>query len=102
MKKQLTYKQKIQGAFNFIYAGCANVFITTGRNSYIVCCTGFTFDGINFFFGKNRYCRLKFESLQKAIVAFNEVVNALTQTTDWYYNEFFLKEFEELHLENVY
>lgn len=102
MKKQLSYKQKIQSAFNFIYAGCANVFITTSGKNYIVCCCGFTYDGVNFFFSKNRYCRLKFDTFYKALKAYNEVVNALTATTDWYYNEFFQKEFEELHLENVY
>ena len=102
MKKKLTYKKKIQGAFNFIYAGCANVFITTSGNKYVVCCCGFTFDGINFFFGKNRYCKLKFDTIYKAIEAFNEVCNSLTSTTDWYYNEFFVKEFDDLFLEDVY
>ena len=102
MKKKLSYKQKIQGGFNFTYAGCANVFITTAGKKYVVCCVGFTYDGTNFFFSKNRYCRLKFDKIYQAISAFNEVVNALTSTTDWYYNEFFQKEFEELFIENVY
>lgn len=102
MKKQLTYKQKIQNSFNFIYAGCASVFITTSGKKYVLCCTGFTFDGINFFFSKNRYQRLKFDTIYKAITAFNDVVNALTSTTDWYYSEFFEKEFNELVLDNVY
>ena len=102
MIKKLSYKQKIQGAFNFTYAGCASVFITTSGNKYIVCCSGFTYDGINFFFSKNRFSRLKFDTIYKAIEAFNDVVNALTQSTDWYYSEFFQKEFEELCLNNVY
>ena len=102
MKKKFTYKQIINGAFNFVYAGCANVFISISGRKYTVVCVGFTYDGTNFFFSKNRYCRLHFDTIYKAIEAFNDVVNALTGTTDWYYNEFFLKEFNELVIEDVY
>lgn len=102
MKKNLSYKQIINGAFNFVYAGCANVFISTSGKKYTVVCIGFTYDGTNFFFSKNRQCRLQFDTIYKAIEAFNAVVNALTDTTDWYYNEFFLKEVKELLLDNVY
>lgn len=102
MKKVISYKQKIQNAFNFIYAGVCTVFITTSGTNYVLVTTGFTYDGTNYFFGKNRHSKYRFDSLYKAIESFNEVVNVLTSTTDWYYNEFFNKEFEQLYNKDVY
>lgn len=51
-KKIKTYKQILNNAFNFQYAGVCDVFLTTFHNKYCVVCSGFTYDGINFFFSK--------------------------------------------------
>lgn len=87
--KGLKYNDLITQGFNFSYAGICSVFITYTRKKYCVCCTGFTYDGTNIFFSKNRTKRVELDNLYQAILAFHNVVQAITSSLDWFTPDFF-------------
>lgn len=82
--KNLSYKYKIMMSFNFVYAGIVNVFILPEKGNYYIVCTGFTYDGFNIFFSKNRHMKKEYHSLYTAILAFNQIVQVITQSLDWF------------------
>lgn len=102
-KKNLTYKKILNNAFNFQYAGVCDVFISCFHSKYTVVCSGFTYDGINFFFSKNRNKRFIYDNLYTAILCFNKIVKELVSSMDWYKPDFFSSdEFMQVVNENVY
>lgn len=90
MRKLLNYKQVIMQAFNFEYAGIAQVFITMSGNNYVVCSSGFKIiDDIPFFKKDKCYVREKYTELLQAIHRFNYVVKTLCSTVDWFTPDFY-------------
>lgn len=103
MKKHLTYKQILNNAFNFTYAGVCDVFISCFKSKYTVVCSGFTYDGINYFFSKNRCCRYTYDDLYHAILCFNKITKELVSSMDWYKPDYFNSEdFMKVVNDNVY
>lgn len=102
-KKNLHYRDLLQRGFSFQYAGVCDVFITYQNLKYVIVCSGFTYDGINIFFGKNRTCRRSFDSLYVCILAFHQVVRAITSSIDWFTPDFFNQlEFYNYANEDIY
>lgn len=87
--KTLSYNDLITQGFNFTYAGNCNVFICYSRRKYVLCCVGFTYDGENIFFSKNRYKRIEFNNLYSCIQAFHYIVNVITSSLDWFTPDYF-------------
>lgn len=102
-RKQISYRTILNGAFNFTYAGVCSIFITAHYNKYGVVCSGFSYDGINFFFSKNRYKRFEYDDLYNAILSFNKIVTDLVSSMDWYKPHYFSsEEFLKVVNDNVY
>lgn len=90
MRKSINNKQVIMQAFNFEYAGIAQVFITMSGHNYVVCSSGFEIiDDIPFFKKDKCYVREKYNELLKAIHRFNYVVKTLCSTVDWFTPDFY-------------
>lgn len=86
--------------FDFTYAGKAHVFITKRCEKYVVIIQGAHLVDDIYVFAPNYVHRLQADSLYKAILIFNKVVQFLTSSMDWYtpemmnniYDEIFIKD----------
>lgn len=74
--------------FDFTYAGKAHIFITKRREKFVVIVQGVHLVEDIFVFAPNYVHRFQFDSLYKAIIVFNKVVQFLTSSMDWYTPEF--------------
>lgn len=94
----------LQQIFDLTYAGKAHIFIIQKRYKYQVIIQGVHFVEDIFIFAPHYIQRITVSTLYEAILVFNNCINQLTSSMDWYSPELYEsnKIFEEITVDNVY
>lgn len=94
----------LQQIFDLTFAGKAHIFIIQKKYKYQVIIQGVHFVEDIFVFAPHYIQRITVSTLYEAILVFNNCINQLTSSMDWYSPELYEtnKIFEEITVDNVY